>query len=164
MRKPRSTNEEPNHAATSGPTSWPFISKRTPRAEIVSVSSSARTIPAAAPHQRARSSLMSGDPRKSRAGLFRIPEPHRNAGWCGAAATRRGGGATPRVGRGPPARAAHLARSVEWGSAMDARTFHAQRRFAGTPSGRIAYVEQGRGPAAVFVHGEATLRVKGPSV
>ncbi len=36
---------------------------------------------------------------------------------------------------------------------MDAETFHARRRFAETPSGRIAYVEQGRGPAAVFLHG-----------
>ncbi len=36
---------------------------------------------------------------------------------------------------------------------MDAKTFHARRRFAETPSGRIAYVEQGRGPAAVFLHG-----------
>ena len=36
---------------------------------------------------------------------------------------------------------------------MDAQNFHARRRFAETPSGRIAYVEQGTGPAAVFVHG-----------
>src|SRR5438552_18206381 len=36
---------------------------------------------------------------------------------------------------------------------MDAQSFHARRRFAETPSGRIAYVEQGTGPAAVFVHG-----------
>ena len=36
---------------------------------------------------------------------------------------------------------------------MDARTFHARRRFVETPSGRIAYVEEGRGPAAVFLHG-----------
>jgi pimeloyl-ACP methyl ester carboxylesterase len=28
-----------------------------------------------------------------------------------------------------------------------------ERRFASTPSGKIAYVEQGRGPAAVFLHG-----------
>jgi pimeloyl-ACP methyl ester carboxylesterase len=33
------------------------------------------------------------------------------------------------------------------------RQFHAQRRFADTPSGRIAYVEQGSGPVALFVHG-----------
>ena len=31
--------------------------------------------------------------------------------------------------------------------------FHAQRRFVDTPSGRIAYVEQGNGPVALFVHG-----------
>lgn len=36
---------------------------------------------------------------------------------------------------------------------MDAATFHAQRRYAQTASGRIAYIEQGRGPAALFVHG-----------
>ena len=36
---------------------------------------------------------------------------------------------------------------------MDVATFHAQRRFVSTPSGRIAYVEQGTGPAAVFGHG-----------
>jgi len=36
---------------------------------------------------------------------------------------------------------------------MDERTFHQRRRFANTPSGRIAYVEQGKGPAAVFLHG-----------
>src|SRR5207248_11279761 len=53
-------NEEPNQAATSGPAGWPFSSKRTPSAVIVSVSATARTIPAAAPHQRARTSFMSG--------------------------------------------------------------------------------------------------------
>jgi pimeloyl-ACP methyl ester carboxylesterase len=36
---------------------------------------------------------------------------------------------------------------------MDIATFHARRRFAEVKSGRIAYVEQGRGPAALFVHG-----------
>ena len=36
---------------------------------------------------------------------------------------------------------------------MDIRTFHASRKFADTASGRIAYVEQGTGPAAVFIHG-----------
>ena len=33
------------------------------------------------------------------------------------------------------------------------RTFHARRRFAATPSGDIAYVEQGQGPVALFIHG-----------
>jgi haloalkane dehalogenase len=32
-------------------------------------------------------------------------------------------------------------------------TFHASRRFARTAFGRIAYVERGAGPAALFVHG-----------
>ena len=36
---------------------------------------------------------------------------------------------------------------------MDAAAFHAQRRYAQTGSGRIAYVEQGSGPAALFIHG-----------
>jgi len=37
--------------------------------------------------------------------------------------------------------------------AMDVRTFHARRRFAEVASGRIAYVDEGEGPAALFVHG-----------
>jgi pimeloyl-ACP methyl ester carboxylesterase len=36
---------------------------------------------------------------------------------------------------------------------MDASTFHQQRRFVATPSGQIAYVEQGSGPVALFIHG-----------
>jgi len=36
---------------------------------------------------------------------------------------------------------------------MDIATFHASRRFADVKSGRIAYVEEGTGPAALFVHG-----------
>jgi len=36
---------------------------------------------------------------------------------------------------------------------MDAATFHQQRRYAATPAGRIAYVEQGSSPPALFVHG-----------
>jgi pimeloyl-ACP methyl ester carboxylesterase len=36
---------------------------------------------------------------------------------------------------------------------VDAREFAASRRFAGTSFGRIAYVERGRGPAALFLHG-----------
>lgn len=36
---------------------------------------------------------------------------------------------------------------------MDAAAFHHQRRYVATPSGRIAYVEQGSGPHALFVHG-----------
>lgn len=31
--------------------------------------------------------------------------------------------------------------------------FHRARRFAALPQGRIAYVERGRGPAALFIHG-----------
>jgi pimeloyl-ACP methyl ester carboxylesterase len=36
---------------------------------------------------------------------------------------------------------------------LDAAAFHQQRRYAATPSGRIAYVEQGNGPPALFIHG-----------
>ncbi len=36
---------------------------------------------------------------------------------------------------------------------MDIASFHASRRFAEVKSGRIAYVEQGQGPVALFVHG-----------
>lgn len=36
---------------------------------------------------------------------------------------------------------------------MDVAQFHASRRFARTPSGDIAYVEQGQGPVALFIHG-----------
>jgi pimeloyl-ACP methyl ester carboxylesterase len=36
---------------------------------------------------------------------------------------------------------------------MDVATFHSSRRYASTASGRIAYVERGSGPAALFVHG-----------
>jgi pimeloyl-ACP methyl ester carboxylesterase len=36
---------------------------------------------------------------------------------------------------------------------MDIATFHNSRRFAEVKSGRIAYVEQGQGPVALFIHG-----------
>ena len=36
---------------------------------------------------------------------------------------------------------------------MKASEFHSARKFAETPFGRIAYVEQGSGPHALFVHG-----------
>jgi len=36
---------------------------------------------------------------------------------------------------------------------MDIATFHNSRRFAEVKSGRIAYVEQGEGPVALFIHG-----------
>jgi pimeloyl-ACP methyl ester carboxylesterase len=36
---------------------------------------------------------------------------------------------------------------------MDIATFHKSRRFAETRSGRIAYIEQGQGPVALFIHG-----------
>lgn len=36
---------------------------------------------------------------------------------------------------------------------LDAEAFHASRRFVPTRFGRIAYVERGSGPAALFLHG-----------
>jgi pimeloyl-ACP methyl ester carboxylesterase len=36
---------------------------------------------------------------------------------------------------------------------MDIATFHARRRFVEVASGRIAYVEDGEGPVALFLHG-----------
>jgi pimeloyl-ACP methyl ester carboxylesterase len=36
---------------------------------------------------------------------------------------------------------------------MDIASFHARRRFAEVKSGRIAYVEEGEGPVALFIHG-----------
>lgn len=39
------------------------------------------------------------------------------------------------------------------GSTLDAAAFTALRRFADTPFGRIAHVEVGSGPAALFLHG-----------
>jgi pimeloyl-ACP methyl ester carboxylesterase len=36
---------------------------------------------------------------------------------------------------------------------MDVRQFHATRQFAKLRQGRIAYVERGHGPAALFLHG-----------
>jgi pimeloyl-ACP methyl ester carboxylesterase len=38
-------------------------------------------------------------------------------------------------------------------ASLDIAGFHANRRFAAVKSGRIAYVEQGDGPVALFVHG-----------
>jgi pimeloyl-ACP methyl ester carboxylesterase len=37
--------------------------------------------------------------------------------------------------------------------AMTVESFHSRRRFVETESGRIAYVEQGAGPVALFIHG-----------
>jgi haloalkane dehalogenase len=36
---------------------------------------------------------------------------------------------------------------------IDAATFHASRRFANLPISRVAYMERGRGLAALFIHG-----------
>ena len=39
------------------------------------------------------------------------------------------------------------------GKTVDEAWFRASRRYAELPFGRIAYVERGAGPAAVFLHG-----------
>ena len=36
---------------------------------------------------------------------------------------------------------------------MDIASFHASRRFVDVRSGRIAYIERGQGPVALFIHG-----------
>ncbi|QNK02150.1 alpha/beta fold hydrolase [Dyella telluris] len=46
-----------------------------------------------------------------------------------------------------------LARGGEASGVSDAAWFHASRRYASLPFGRIAYVERGTGEAAVFLHG-----------
>ena len=38
---------------------------------------------------------------------------------------------------------------------IDAKAFHASRKFANLPVSRVAYVERGRGQAALFIHGYA---------
>jgi pimeloyl-ACP methyl ester carboxylesterase len=57
------------------------------------------------------------------------------------------------TGCGPRARRGGVASSVAVQKPMDAAAFHAARRFAETPFGRIAYVERGSGDAALFLHG-----------
>jgi haloalkane dehalogenase len=44
-------------------------------------------------------------------------------------------------------------RSESLGAPLDAAAFHKERRFAQLPMGRIAYIERGSGPAALFLHG-----------
>src|SRR5262245_12351559 len=44
-------------------------------------------------------------------------------------------------------------RSQENTPVMTVDSFHSARRFVETDSGRIAYVEQGNGPVALFIHG-----------
>ena len=39
------------------------------------------------------------------------------------------------------------------GGTIDVKEFHRMRRFADLPMGRIAYVERGKGPVALFLHG-----------
>lgn len=62
----------------------------------------------------------------------------RGLGLLGAAALSQGSAS---AAAGPTAR--------QWTPAQ----FHAARRFVELPAGRIAYVERGSGPAAIFLHG-----------
>jgi haloalkane dehalogenase len=55
-------------------------------------------------------------------------------------------------------KAALLPRTLEYVKSadlrpIDAKTFHASRKFANLPVSRVAYVERGRGQAALFIHG-----------
>jgi hypothetical protein len=52
----------------------------------------------------------------------------------------------------PSCRAARPKRDRPIGG-LNASAFHVSRRFVATPFGRIAYVEPGSGPAALFLHG-----------
>ncbi|WP_394824461.1 alpha/beta fold hydrolase [Pendulispora albinea] len=61
---------------------------------------------------------------------------------CATAAGAAALSACGRAGGGPVAPAP-----------LDAAAFQASRRFVATPFGRIAYVERGNGPAALFLHG-----------
>jgi haloalkane dehalogenase len=49
--------------------------------------------------------------------------------------------------------ASRTERSKLSGAPLDAAAFHKERRFAQLPMGRIAYIERGAGPAALFLHG-----------
>lgn len=49
--------------------------------------------------------------------------------------------------------ASRTERSALPGAPLDAAAFHKERRFSQLPMGRIAYIERGSGPAALFLHG-----------
>ena len=57
------------------------------------------------------------------------------------------------VGYAPRSNARPDAQKAGTSSLMDAAAYRAMRRYAKTPFGDIAYVERGRGAAALFVHG-----------
>ncbi len=52
-----------------------------------------------------------------------------------------------------PSRAGLTTAATSTSGEMDARAFHAERRYVQTSFGRIAYVERGSGEAALFLHG-----------
>src|SRR5262249_25103514 len=76
-----------------------------------------------------------------------------------------GGGGGRRVGAGRSGgrrrarrRAGRLAGTIRGSppgmmKPLDVTTFHAERRSAKTPSGRVSYVDRGSGPPAIFLHG-----------
>lgn len=51
----------------------------------------------------------------------------------------------PTPGFGDTAKATH--------GTIDSKTFHSMRRFADLPMARVAYIERGNGPVALFLHG-----------
>lgn len=53
----------------------------------------------------------------------------------------------------PPATEAGVGAPTGGRGVIDVAAFHASRRFAPLRQGRIAYVERGDGPAALFIHG-----------
>lgn len=69
-----------------------------------------------------------------------------------AAATLTAGAALAGAGRATAARPAGAPGQAAAGG-TDVASFAAARRFAELPQGRIAYVERGSGPAALFLHG-----------
>jgi pimeloyl-ACP methyl ester carboxylesterase len=48
---------------------------------------------------------------------------------------------------------ARRATATDRAAPLDAERFHAERRYLDTAFGRIAYIERGHGPAALFLHG-----------
>jgi haloalkane dehalogenase len=68
--------------------------------------------------------------------------------FLAVAASVVAGGAIARVVSGIPKGTATTERAH-----IDAASFHASRQYARTSFGRIAYVERGTGPAALFMHG-----------
>jgi pimeloyl-ACP methyl ester carboxylesterase len=70
-----------------------------------------------------------------------MPDPLRQRAFVGAPAAASVARTFPTTG------------ATGTASPMTVESFHARRRFVDTESGQIAYVEQGDGPVALFIHG-----------